>query len=63
MASHTGFGGGNPCKGAYFNSRVAVATVNSHASNMVFMAEVNRLINCYIDLIDKVYTVDIEEDT
>ena len=63
MAGHTGFSGRDPGKGAYLDSGVAIATVDSHAGNMVFMAEMNRLVNGHIDLIDEVSAVDIEQNT
>lgn len=63
VASHAGFSWGNAGKSTLLDGSMAVATVDAHAGDVVFVAEGNGLIDGHIDLIDEVNAIDVEYDT
>ncbi len=62
MATHARFGGGDAGKGAGFDGGVAVATINAHARNMVFVAECYGLVQGNINFGYIVEAIDVEND-
>ena len=63
MAGHAGFCGRDAGKGALFDGGVAVATVESHAGDVVLVAERDGLIQGNIDPGDEVGAVAVEDDS
>ena len=63
VAGHAGFGRGNAGKSTLLDGGMAVATVDAHAGDVVFVAKGNGLINGHVDLIDKVNAIDVEYDS
>jgi hypothetical protein len=63
MASHAGLGGRNSGKSAFFDGRMAIAAIDTHARHVMLVAKMDRLINRHIDHIHEVNTIDIEDDT
>ena len=63
VAGHAGFGRGNAGKGTLFDGGMAVAAVDAHAGDVVFVAKGNGLVNGHVDLIDEVNAIDVEYDS
>ena len=63
VAGHAGFGRGNAGKSTFLDGGMAIAAVDAHAGDVVFVAEGNGLIDGHIDLIDEVNAIDVEYDT
>ena len=47
MTMHTGFGGRNPSKSAYFHRGVTIAAVNTQSTNVMLVTELYGLLACY----------------
>ena len=63
VAGHAGFGRGNAGKSTFLDGCMAIAAVDPHAGDVVFVAEGNGLINGHVDLVDEVNAIDVEDDT
>ena len=63
VAGHAGLGRGNAGKSTLLDGGVAVATVDAHSGDVVFVAEGNGLIDGHVDLIDEVNAIDVEDDS
>ena len=63
VAGHAGFGRGNAGKGTLLDGSMAIAAIDAHTGDVVFVAKGNGLINGHVDLIDEVNAIDVEEDT
>lgn len=59
VATHAGLGRRDTGKCSFFNRCVAVAAIDSHAGNMMLVAEGDRLIERHIHLADVVDAVDV----
>ena len=55
--------GGTPAKALYLDGGVAIAAVDAHAGDVVFVAKGNGLLDGHVDLVDKVNAIDVEYDT
>jgi len=47
MTMHTGFGGRDPSKSAYFHRGVTIAAVNTQSTNVMLMTKLYGLLACY----------------
>ena len=62
MAGHAGLRGGDASEGTCLNRGVAVATVDAHTRDVVFVAKRHRLVSRHIDLAYVIKAVDIENE-
>ena len=63
VAGHAGFGRGNAGKSTFLDGSMAIAAVDAHAGDVVFVAKGNGLIDGHVDLIDEVNAIDVEYDS
>ena len=63
VAGHAGLGRGNAGESTFLDSGVAIAAVDAHAGDVVLVAEGNGLIDGYVDLVDEINAIDIEDDS